>query len=85
MIFKFGLKIDLIREDLIIHIPSNEDLFLDFCKNDIVTPPEVAEEFHEHLPDSELYWIDECGHAAMMEHPEEFNEILDDWLSRKIE
>ena len=54
-------------------------------KNDIVTPPEVAEEFHEHLPDSELYWIDECGHAAMMEHPEEFNEILDDWLSRKIE
>lgn len=54
-------------------------------KHDIVTPPEVAEEFHMHLPDSELYWIDECGHAAMMEHPEEFNEILDDWLSRKID
>lgn len=54
-------------------------------RNDNITPPHVAEEFHKHLPDSELYWIDKCGHAAMMEHPEEFNRILDDWLSRKIE
>ncbi len=53
-------------------------------KNDSITPPEVAEEFHEHLQDSELYWIDKCGHAAMMEHPKEFNEILDKWLSKKI-
>lgn len=54
-------------------------------KNDIVTPPEVAKEFHEKLPDSELHWIDECGHAAMMEHPKEFNQILDTWLSKKIQ
>ena len=53
-------------------------------RNDIVTPPEVAEEFHQHLPDSELFWIDKCGHAAMMEHPHQFNEILDGWLSKKI-
>ena len=46
-------------------------------KNDSVTPPEVAEEFNELLPDSELFWIDKCGHAAMMEHPDEFNTILD--------
>ncbi len=49
-------------------------------KNDIVTPPEVAEVFHELLPDSDLFWIDKCGHAAMMEHPEEFNKILFAWL-----
>lgn len=49
-------------------------------KNDTVTPPEVAEEFHELLPDSDLFWIDKCGHAAMMEHPEQFNVILDAWL-----
>ncbi len=49
-------------------------------KNDTVTPPEVAEEFHELLPDSDLFWIDKCGHAAMMEHPEEFNTILNKWL-----
>jgi pimeloyl-ACP methyl ester carboxylesterase len=51
-------------------------------KNDIVTPPEVAEEFHKLLPNSELFWIDKCGHAAMMEHPEEFNQILHAWLTK---
>lgn len=49
-------------------------------KNDNVTPPNVAEEFHELLPDSALFWIDKCGHAPMMEHPETFNSILDQWL-----
>lgn len=49
-------------------------------KNDTVTPPNVADEFHEKLPDSDLFWIDKCGHAAMMEHPDEFNKILLGWL-----
>ncbi len=49
-------------------------------KNDIVTPPVVAEEFHSLLPNSELYWIDKCGHAPMMEHPAEFNKILENWI-----
>ncbi|WP_372756389.1 alpha/beta fold hydrolase [Mariniflexile sp.] len=52
-------------------------------KNDNVTPPEVAVEFDELLPDSELFWIDKCGHAAMMEHPEEFNQIMDSWLQKR--
>jgi len=52
-------------------------------KNDTVTPPEVAVEFDELLPDSELFWIDKCGHAAMMEHPDEFNTILDGWLTKR--
>ena len=50
-------------------------------KNDIVTPPEVAEEFNSLLPNSDLFWIDKCGHAPMMEHPETFNSILIEWLS----
>jgi len=49
-------------------------------KNDTITPPEVAEEFHEKMENSELFWIDECGHAPMMEHPLEFNQYLDGWL-----
>lgn len=52
-------------------------------KQDSVTPPEVAVDFHELLPDSNLFWIDKCGHAAMMEHPEEFNEILHKWLTER--
>ena len=52
-------------------------------KNDNVTPPDVAREFDELLPDSELFWIDKCGHAAMMEHPDEFNSILEGWLNKR--
>lgn len=49
-------------------------------ENDKVTPPDVAREFHQLLPNSELFWIPKCGHAAMMEHPDAFNEILFQWL-----
>lgn len=52
-------------------------------KNDKVTPPDVAVEFNELLPDSDLYWIDKCGHAAMMEHPDEFNRLLDEWFTKR--
>jgi len=51
-------------------------------KNDKVTPPEVAEEFHQLLPNSELNWVDKCGHAPMMEHPEIFNNLLEKFLDR---
>jgi pimeloyl-ACP methyl ester carboxylesterase len=51
-------------------------------KQDTITPPDVAEEFHRLLPNSELFWIDKCGHAPMMEQPLEFNEVLDKWMSR---
>ena len=50
-------------------------------KQDAVTPPSVGEEFNRLLPDSTLYWIDKCGHAPMMEHPETFNNILSGWGS----
>lgn len=52
-------------------------------KNDTVTPPEVAEEFHKLLPNSSLYWIDKCGHAPMMERPGEFNILLEKWLKKE--
>lgn len=52
-------------------------------RNDNVTPPEVAVDFDKLLPDSDLFWIDKCGHAAMMEHPEEFNHILHNWLDKR--
>lgn len=52
-------------------------------KQDTVTPPEVANDFHKLLPDADLFWIDKCGHAAMMETPKEFNSILENWLSNR--
>lgn len=51
-------------------------------KNDRITPPFVGEEFHRLLPTSSLEFINKCGHAAMMEQPEEFNRILDNFISK---
>ena len=73
-----------IRHNMAKDLPKMElPVCIIWGKNDIVTPPEVAEEFHQLLPDSELHWIDKCGHAAMMEHPDEFNEILAEWFSKR--
>lgn len=52
-------------------------------RQDNVTPPEVATEMDRLIPNSDLFWIDHCGHAAMMEKPQEFNEILYSWLQPK--
>lgn len=49
-------------------------------KQDTVTPPFVAEKFHELIANSRLHFLDECGHAPMMEKPEQFNDILENFL-----
>jgi 2-hydroxy-6-oxonona-2,4-dienedioate hydrolase len=50
--------------------------------NDTITPPFVAKEFKRLILNSELHFIDKCGHAPMMEVPHEFNVILDQFLSK---
>jgi 2-hydroxy-6-oxonona-2,4-dienedioate hydrolase len=50
--------------------------------NDIITPPFVAKEFNKLIPNSELHFIDNCGHAPMMEVPMEFNTILHAFLQK---
>ncbi len=50
--------------------------------NDKITPPFVAQEFNKLIPHSELYFIDKCGHAPMMEVPDEFNAILHKFLKK---
>ena len=50
--------------------------------NDAITPPFVGREFHRLIPNSELHFIDKCGHAPMMEVPEEFNRILHKFLTK---
>jgi len=49
--------------------------------NDTITPPFVAREFNRLIPNSELHFVDKCGHAPMMEVPAEFNRILDGFLN----
>jgi 2-hydroxy-6-oxonona-2,4-dienedioate hydrolase len=50
--------------------------------NDTITPPFVAKEFNRLIPNSELHFIDKCGHAPMMEVPDEFNRILSGFLAK---
>ena len=53
--------------------------------NDSITPPFVAQEFNKLIPNSELHFVDKCGHAPMMEVPDEFNAILHKFLKKLSE
>jgi pimeloyl-ACP methyl ester carboxylesterase len=50
--------------------------------NDTITPPFVGREFQRLIPRSELHFVDKCGHAPMMEVPQEFNRILHKFLTK---
>ncbi len=50
--------------------------------NDTITPPFVAREFQRLIPNSELHFVDKCGHAPMMEQPAEFNGVLHKFLKK---
>jgi pimeloyl-ACP methyl ester carboxylesterase len=54
-------------------------------QDDVITPPDVAEEFRDRMPNARLHFIDECGHAPMIEHPEKFNALTLDFLSELAE
>lgn len=49
-------------------------------KQDQITPAFVGEKFEELIEDAKLIFVDECGHAPMMEHPETFNKYLEAFL-----
>lgn len=49
--------------------------------NDTITPAVVAHEFNRLIPNSQLRFVDKCSHAPMMEHPEKFNELVEDFLA----
>jgi pimeloyl-ACP methyl ester carboxylesterase len=48
--------------------------------NDTITPPFVAHEFNRLIPNAVLRFVDRCCHAPMMEHPEKFNELVEEFL-----
>lgn len=49
--------------------------------NDTITPPMVAHDFNRLIEKSKLRFIDKCCHAPMMEHPEKFNDLVDEFIS----
>ncbi|MEL1245725.1 alpha/beta hydrolase [Flavobacterium sp. DGU11] len=77
-IAKSAIRHNMAKDLPKMHVPT----CIIWGRNDHVTPPDVAEEFHRLLPNSTLSWIDKCGHAAMMEHPVEFNRLMHEWLKK---
>ena len=63
-----------------LHLISAPTLLV-WGKEDTVTPPFVAEKFNEHIENSQLFFVEKCGHAPMMEKPDEFNKLLATFLN----
>jgi pimeloyl-ACP methyl ester carboxylesterase len=79
-IAKSAQRNNVARELPTIQVPT----LLVWGLNDTITPPTVAHEFNRLIPHSELYFIDRCCHAPMMEHPETFNRILEQFLTQDM-
>ena len=86
----FTRKLDMLQQNALFIFQSDWSklnqiklpALLIWGNNDTITPPFVAREFNKLIPNSELYFIDKCGHAPMMEVPDEFNVILHKFLKK---
>ena len=54
-------------------------------REDQITPAFVGEKFNELIENSRLIFIEECGHAPMMENPKSFNQHLENFLEEVSE
>jgi pimeloyl-ACP methyl ester carboxylesterase len=52
--------------------------------NDTITPAMVAHDFNRLISNSRLRFIDDCCHAPMMEHPDKFNAIVEEFLHTTV-
>ncbi len=48
---------------------------------DRLTPPEVAAEMAEAIPDADMAIIEGCGHLSPLEQPKKLNAVLAQWLA----
>ncbi len=70
------------RNNLALELPKiTVPTLLIWGLNDTITPPMVGHEFNRLLPNSILFFIDKCCHAPMMEHPEKFNQLVENFLN----
>jgi len=51
--------------------------------DDALMPPEESEALHKKIRGSQLRIIPHAGHLVALEQPEEFNRVLQEWLSRE--
>lgn len=65
-----------------LHKIENETLLI-WGLNDTITPPRVGHDFNRLIKNSTLRFIDQCCHAPMMEQPEVYNDILEEFLNQR--
>ena len=53
-------------------------------KQDRVVPVTHAETARRSIPDSRLHVFDRCGHAPMLEKPDEFNKLVSEFVASHI-
>ncbi len=51
-------------------------------RQDLATPVEFAREIAADIPDARLVIVEECGHLATLERPDEVNRALRAWLTQ---
>ncbi|AWN72369.1 alpha/beta hydrolase [Legionella anisa] len=79
--YKKQLNAILNKPDHSTLLPSIEcPTLLIASKEDHVMPPERSEHMAKNIKHSTLIYFEQCGHMAMLEKPEEMNQILNDWL-----
>jgi pimeloyl-ACP methyl ester carboxylesterase len=62
------------QRDLLPHVAV--PTLLIWGESDGRSPPSVARQFEEAIPDTKLVLIPECGHVSNLERPDEFNEAV---------
>ncbi len=66
--------------DLTVHQP----VLMFPAERDIMLPPETAEQMEDLCPDLDMHLLQDCGHWAMWEKPDEINQVLIQWLEQRF-
>jgi pimeloyl-ACP methyl ester carboxylesterase len=69
------------KDNLLLELPKIKvPTLLIWGRDDEVTTMDVAQTFHENIPNSKLVVFEECGHAPMIEYPQRFAEEVRSFL-----
>ena len=78
----FGLKKNVLNETMMnLHRITSSTLII-WGKQDAMIPLKQAYYAKEKIPDSKLHIVEQCGHMPNFEKPDEFNQVVLDFLSR---
>jgi pimeloyl-ACP methyl ester carboxylesterase len=78
----FGIKKDVLNETLMnLHRITSPTLII-WGRQDAIIPLIQAYYAKEKIPNSKLHVIEQCGHMPNFEKPDEFNQVVLDFLSR---